>query len=163
MRHPILLTLCAAGVFGLSACDKSIDADAVDREFAGVNAIDGTGLNDVMLTAGDPDDAVAYFRRADTLDPDRIDLKRGLAKSLVRAKRSTEAVAAWSRVVAHEGAGPEDSVSLADALIRNNARSPGGFEKNVWSRFARGNFLGRDPSMQELAPGKVFHNGVYDR
>ena len=28
MRHPILLTLCAAGVFGLSACDKSIDADA---------------------------------------------------------------------------------------------------------------------------------------
>lgn len=120
MRHPILLTLCAAGVFGLSACDKSIDADAVDREFAGVNAIDGTGLNDVMLTAGDPDDAVAYFRRADTLDPDRIDLKRGLAKSLVRAKRSTEAVAAWSRVVAHEGAGPEDSVSLADALIRNN-------------------------------------------
>ena len=120
MRHPILLTLCAAGVFGLSACDKSIDADAVDREFAGVNAIDGTGLNDVMLTAGDPDDAVAYFRRADTLDPDRIDLKRGLAKSLVRAKSSTEAVAAWSRVVAHEGAGPEDSVSLADALIRNN-------------------------------------------
>ena len=66
MRHPILLVLCAAGVLGLSACDKAIDKDAVDREMTGVNAIDGTGLSDLMLTAGDPGEAVIYFQRAST-------------------------------------------------------------------------------------------------
>ncbi|EEX14532.1 tetratricopeptide region [Citreicella sp. SE45] len=120
MRHPILVILCVAGVVGLSACDKAIDKDAVDRDFAGVNAIDGTGLNELMLTAGDPNEAVAYFQRADGMDPDRIDLLRGLAKSLVRAKRNTEAVAAWNKVVSHADATDEDRVSLADAMIRNN-------------------------------------------
>ncbi|NVK60144.1 MAG: tetratricopeptide repeat protein [Rhodobacteraceae bacterium] len=120
MRHPILVILCVAGVVGLSACDKAIDKDAVDRDFAGVNAIDGTGLNELMLTAGDPNEAVAYFQRADGMDPDRIDLLRGLAKSLVRAKRNTEAVAAWDKVVSHADATDEDRVSLADAMIRNN-------------------------------------------
>ncbi|SDE17312.1 Flp pilus assembly protein TadD, contains TPR repeats [Salipiger thiooxidans] len=120
MRHLILVILCVAGVVGLSACDKAIDKDAVDRDFAGVNAIDGTGLNELMLTAGDPNEAVAYFQRADGMDPDRIDLLRGLAKSLVRAKRNTEAVAAWNKVVSHADATDEDRVSLADAMIRNN-------------------------------------------
>lgn len=120
MRHPILVILCVAGVVGLSACDKAIDKEAVDRDFAGVNAIDGTGLNELMLTAGDPNEAVAYFQRADGMDPDRIDLLRGLAKSLVRAKRNTEAVAAWNKVVSHADATDEDLVSLADAMIRNN-------------------------------------------
>jgi Flp pilus assembly protein TadD len=120
MRHPILVILCVAGVVGLSACDKAIDKEAVDRDFAGVNAIDGTGLNELMLTAGDPNEAVAYFQRADGMDPDRIDLLRGLAKSLVRAKRNTEAVAAWNKVVSHADATDEDRVSLADAMIRNN-------------------------------------------
>ncbi|GGG82178.1 hypothetical protein GCM10011415_34790 [Salipiger pallidus] len=120
MRHPILLALCAAGALGLSACDRSIDKDAIDKEFAEVNAIDGSGLNSLMLTAGDPDEAVAYFQRAEGIEPGRIDLMRGLAKSLVRAKRSTEAVSAWQRVTAHEASTAEDSVEYADALIRNN-------------------------------------------
>lgn len=120
MRHPILATLCAAGVFGLSACDKTIDKDAVDREFTGVNAIDGTGLNDVMLKAADPAEAVIYFQRADGMDPGRIDLMRGLAKSLVRAQRSTEAVSAWAAVVDHDESTYDDNVDYADALIRAN-------------------------------------------
>ncbi|MBN9889694.1 tetratricopeptide repeat protein [Salipiger abyssi] len=120
MRHPTLVILCAAGVITLSACEKTIDKDAVDREFAGVNAIDGAGLNDVMLKAADPTEAAAYFQRANKIDPGRIDLMRGLAKSLVRAKRSQEATIAWGRVVEHEEATDEDRVALADALIRNN-------------------------------------------
>ncbi len=120
MRHPILATLCAAGVFGLSACDKTIDKDAVDREFTGVNAIDGTGLNDVMLKAADPAEAVVYFQRADSMDPGRIELMRGLAASLVRAKRSQEATIAWAKVVDHADSTSDDRVALADALIRNN-------------------------------------------
>ena len=126
MRHPILVILCVAGVVGLSACDKAIDKDAVDRDFAGVNAIDGTGLNEFMLTAGDPNEAVAYFQRADGMDPDRIDLLRGLAKSLVRAKRNTEAVSAWKKVNTMDGATNDDKVDLADALrAKYGAGCPG--------------------------------------
>lgn len=120
MRHPILLVLCTAGVLGLSACDKAIDKDAVDREMTGVNAIDGTGLSDLMLTAGDPGEAVIYFQRASTEAPDRIDLARGLAKSLVKAKRYREATSAWETVIAHKGAVADDKVQLADTLIRDN-------------------------------------------
>jgi Flp pilus assembly protein TadD len=71
-----------------------------------------------MLTAADPKEAVAYFQRATSEKPDRIDLQRGLAKSLVRAKSNTAAAAAWSRVTQMEGATRDDSVDYADALIR---------------------------------------------
>ncbi|MFD1157156.1 tetratricopeptide repeat protein [Roseovarius aestuarii] len=119
MRHPILLTLCVTGAFALSACDKKSTED-VDRAFQDVNVIDESNLNDVMLSAADPNEAVAYFQRATAQDSDRIDLQRGLAASLVRAKRTTESVSAWRKVTAHEDATNADRVNLADALIRNN-------------------------------------------
>ncbi len=118
MRHPILFSLCAAGIVALSACDKSTDKD--DRKFEGVNVVDEANLNDVMLTVADPNEGVAYFQRSVAEKPDRIDLQRGLAQSLVRAGRGTEAVVAWRKVVAHKDARDEDRVDLADALIRNN-------------------------------------------
>jgi len=68
----------------------------------------------------DPNEAVTYFQRATSEQPDRIDLHRGLAKSLVRAKRNVEAVSAWKTVTAHENAVDEDRVDLADAYIRNS-------------------------------------------
>ncbi|WP_306115455.1 MULTISPECIES: lipopolysaccharide assembly protein LapB [unclassified Roseovarius] len=119
MRHPIFLTLCVTSAIALSACEKK-SAQDVDRAFQDVNVIDESNLNDVMLTSADPNEAVAYFQRATGGNPDRIDLQRGLAKSLVRAKRSTEAVAAWKKVTAHKKATDDDRVDLADALIRNN-------------------------------------------
>ena len=45
---------------------------------------------------------------------------RGLATSQVRASRATEAVSAWRAVTALPDATPDDTVELADALIRNN-------------------------------------------
>lgn len=120
MRHPILVALCVAGAFGLSACDKEIDKEAVDRAFADVNVIDGTGLNEVMMTSGDPAAAVNYFSRAGEIEPGRIDLMRGLATSLVRAKRGREGAKAWAEVVAHQDSTDQDKVQLADALIRDN-------------------------------------------
>jgi len=119
MRHPIFLSICVTGAFALSACEEQ-NASDVDRAFQGVNVIDESNLNDVMLTMADPDEAVSYFIRATNEKPDRIDLQRGLAKSLIRAKRHTEAVSAWKKVVDHEGATNEDRVGYADALIRNN-------------------------------------------
>ena len=119
MRHPIIVPLCVAAVVGLSACEKSGEAQ-VERALQDLNVVDETNLNDVMLTIGDPNEAVNYFSGADANDPGRIDLMRGLAKSLVRAGRAAEAVPAWQNVVAHAEANHEDSVNLADALIRSN-------------------------------------------
>jgi len=119
MRHPILIFLCVTGVFTLSACEKSKDND-VDRAFQDINVVDETNLNDVMLTAADPNEAVTYFQRAVGEKPERIDLLRGLGKSLVRAKRNTEAVTVWSKVAEHKDATNDDRVDLADAMIRNN-------------------------------------------
>lgn len=118
MRHPIFLTLCAAAI-GLSACEKSGEAE-VERALADLNVVDESNLNDVMLTVGDPDEAVNYFAGANANDPGRIDLQRGLAKSLVRAGRNAEAIPAWQQVIAHEDSGSNDQVELADAFIRNN-------------------------------------------
>ena len=117
MRQFPQAILCIAGAVALSACDAD-EGQRVDRNFQGVNAIDGTGLNDVMLTVADPNESVDYFRRALKSDPDNIEHRRGLAKSLVRAKRASEAVAAWQRVVAHEEVTNADRVGLADAMIR---------------------------------------------
>lgn len=117
MRH-LVGVFCLGGTVLLSACgDNPSNAD-VDRAFDSVNVIDESNLNDIMLTVADPNEAVNYFRRASKEDPERIDLLRGLAKSLVRAKRPTEAVAVWKQVVAHDETTGNDRVDYADALIR---------------------------------------------
>jgi len=115
---PILLGLAAAGM--LAACEQTTSDAEVRRTIEEVNVIDETNLNDIMLTVGDPDEAVAYFRKAVAQKPDRIDLKRGLAKSLVRARRAEDAVKVWAEVVASPEVTNEDRVSYADALIRTN-------------------------------------------
>lgn len=119
MRQFLPLTLAGLAALTLAACDTSGEAE-VERALRGLNVVDETNLNEVMLTVGDPDEAVNYFRRAVANDPGRIDLMRGLAKSLVRAARPIEAALAWRDVVAHPQATPEDGVDYADALIRNN-------------------------------------------
>lgn len=119
MRHPIILSLCLTGAMVLSGCDQPT-TDEVDRAFQDVNVVDENNLNDVMLNVADADEAVTYFQRAVSDDPDRIDMQRGLAKSLTRAGRRTEAISAWQKVVDHEEVTDEDRVGLADALIRNS-------------------------------------------
>ncbi len=119
MRHPILIPLSVAAALALSACDNSGDAQ-VERALQDLNVVDETNLNDVMLTIGDPDEAVNYFRGASANDPGRIDLMRGLAKSLIRAGRASDAVTAWQAVVAHPEVSNDDRIELADAYIRLN-------------------------------------------
>ncbi|MFP4043266.1 MAG: tetratricopeptide repeat protein [Rhodosalinus sp.] len=118
MRQPVMVALCAAGIVALSGCGATRSDNEVDRALAGINVVDETNLNEVMLSAADPDEAVNYFQRAAAQQPDRIDLLRGLAASLVRADRATEGVPVWTRVTEHAEATDEDSVALADALIR---------------------------------------------
>lgn len=119
MRHPVFIALCLGGAVGLAGCQKAHDA-RVNRALQSVNAIDESNLSDIMLTVGDPNEAVAYFTKTLGQHPDRIDLKRNLAKSLIRANRPTEAVVVWTEVVAAPGGTNDDRVALADALIRTN-------------------------------------------
>jgi len=120
MRHMVLLSAGLIGALALASCSKEIDKEAVDRALQDVNVVDESNLNSVVLNSADPNEAVSYFQRSVKQAPDRVDLNRGLAASLIRAKRYTEAAAAWQRVVDLPDAQSADSVELADALIRNN-------------------------------------------
>ena len=117
MRHSIIVVLGFGGAVLLAGCARDQEAD-VDRALDAVSVIDEANLNGVMLSAADPEEAVEYFRRASAEKPDRLDLRRGLAASLVRAGRPVAAAQAWQHVTEHPGAGHEDKVDLADALIR---------------------------------------------
>ncbi len=118
MRQFILVTTGLIGVLALSACARPDGKETVERAFEEVNVVDAHNLNEVMLSVADPNEAVSYFQKSLKSSPDRIDFQRGLATSLIRAKRNTEAAGAWKTVAAHPEATIEDRVSLADALIR---------------------------------------------
>ncbi|TDL76320.1 tetratricopeptide repeat protein [Palleronia sediminis] len=117
MRHKpfVTLVICALAV---SACGDRSDEAEVQRALKDINVIDEANLNEVMMSAADPAEAVAYFRRTATQNPDRPELKRGLARSLVRAKQPAEAAGIWAQVADGPGGTPEDRVELAGALIR---------------------------------------------
>jgi Flp pilus assembly protein TadD len=119
MRHPALFGLCLAGAAALTACGNSSDAE-VDRAMKAVGVIDESNLNDIMLTVGDPDEAVAYFAKGVATDPTRVDLKRGLAKSLVRAGKPLESLPVWDEVAKAPEGTLDDKVDYAGALIRAN-------------------------------------------
>ncbi len=120
MRHPVLIALCLTGTVALSACGRGMSDAEVQRAVKDVNVIDESNLNDIMLTVGDPNEAVAYFQGALQKDPGRVDLMRGLAKSLVKAGKPTEAAQVWQKVVASPEGTNDDKVLLAEALIRAN-------------------------------------------
>jgi Flp pilus assembly protein TadD len=119
MRHPVFLAVSLAGALALSACEQKSADETVERAFQDVNVIDESDLNDVMLTVADPNEAVTYFQRTAASNPDRIEVQRGLATSLVRAKRFSEAVPAYDRLIKLDGATNDDRVDYADALLRS--------------------------------------------
>ena len=120
MRQILSISAALAAAVALSACSESVD-ESVERALRQtVNVVDESNLNDVILNSADPNEAVRHFQRSLGETPDRIDLQRGLAFSLIRAKRFAEGKLAWERTVAMEGATNEDRVNLADALIRTN-------------------------------------------
>lgn len=102
---------------GLAACNATGGAD-VDRALDPLNVIDETNLSDIMLTAAAPEESVAYFTRTLSDDPSRIDMRRGLATSLVRAGRAAEALTHWRMIVEDERMVDQDRIDYADALIR---------------------------------------------
>lgn len=100
----------------LTACGEITDED---RQLDGtLNVIDASDMNDIMLNFADPDEAVVYFETALNNEPDRLDLKRGLAKSLMNARRHAEAVLVYEQIEADGNANNEDRLDMADAYIR---------------------------------------------
>ena len=76
MRHPVFAALCLTGTALLSACGRDTDAE-VEKVIKDVNVIDESNLSDIMLTVGDPNEAVTYFANTLKQNPDRPDLRRG--------------------------------------------------------------------------------------
>lgn len=120
MRHSALYVLCFGSAIALSGCADTTSTAEAARAMKSVNVIDETNMNDIMLTVADADEAVAYFTRASTENPERVDMQRGLAASLVRAKRATEASVVWAKIVAGPEGTDADRVDYADALVRAN-------------------------------------------
>ncbi len=120
MRHPILIMLCTGSALALAGCNQGTSTAEAARAMKSVNVIDESNLNDIMLTVGDPAEAVAYFTKATNENPDRIDLRRGLAKSLIRNKSAAQGAATWAQIAASPEATNEDRVAYADALVRAN-------------------------------------------
>ncbi len=118
MRHPIFVTLCLTGAVFLAGCETDSTVAEVERAVKGLNVIDESNLNDIMLAAADPNEAVAYFQRTVADNPNRIDVLRGLGISLLRARKAAEATTVWARIVAHPDSTNDDRVSYADSLLR---------------------------------------------
>lgn len=113
-------SLAVCGLVALAGCEKNANAD-VNRAIDGVNVIDQNNLNELMLTVADPEEGVAHFERALAKQPERVDLKRGLARSLVRARRAEAALPVWREIVASPEATDDDRLGFADALVRTGA------------------------------------------
>jgi len=120
MRQTVFFALCLGSTAFLAACNGAGSDAQVQRALKDVNVIDESNLNDIMLTVGDPNEAVAYFQGALQKDPGRVDLMRGLAKSLARAGKPTEAAAVWEKITTSADGTMDDRVMLADAYIRAN-------------------------------------------
>jgi len=117
MRLKTFATLCVVGAISLSGCAKFRKSE-VNKTIDGVNVIDATNLNDIMLTVADPNEAVSYFQGALKKDPKRLDFQRGLAKSLVRSGRATEAVPVFRQIIKNKDVDNTDHIDFAGALIR---------------------------------------------
>lgn len=119
MGKPIMGTLAIVSLLAVTACGDNGDASKA-AELDPTNVVDATDLNDIMLTVADPNEAVDYFSGSLAKDPKRIEFLRGLAKSLVRAKRATEAVPVYKKLLAHKKSNDQDRIDYAGALIRTN-------------------------------------------
>lgn len=118
MRNTVMTIAVLASAFAITGCGESAKDEVPDKKIVGV--LDESNLNDIMLTVADPEEAVTYFQSALAKDPNRLDMQRGLAKSLVRAKRGPEAVIAYRKVMKSDKSTDQDRVDYASALIRTN-------------------------------------------
>ncbi len=107
---PAFLALAALALAGCESVSEKQDPLAQ-------TVIDDANLNDLMLTAGDPGEAVNYFAAAVAREPDRVDFRRGYALSLARAKRYLESARIYGEMVSLGQATQEDRLDYAYVLV----------------------------------------------
>ncbi len=117
MRQSLVVSICLSGAIMLSACTQKSGAD-VERAVQDVLAADQSSLNQIMLSAADPAEAVAYYRKGVAGQPGNMELQRGLARSLIRAGKPEASLDAWKVVTDSAEATDTDRIAYADALIR---------------------------------------------
>ena len=109
-----MFALALTALVGLAGCEtREIDVDPEKEQSVVLNVIDESNLSDLMLTIGDPNEAVEYFRRSLAQDPTRTDLKRGFAMSLARAKRYGDAQRVFAQLVEAGEASDADRMEYA--------------------------------------------------
>lgn len=119
MRHPGLIALCLLGTALLGACKQpGMSQEQAAKAVAQAQLADQSITDQVMLAAKDPTEAVTYFKNAVAVSPDRISLKRSLAKSEARAGLYTEAEAVLAEIIAMPTSNDDDKLMLADVQIR---------------------------------------------
>ena len=99
----------AVTAMGLSACESVSDKE----DPLAASIIDEANLNDLMLSANDPSSAVKYFEESLAREPDRADFRRGLAISLLRAKRYNEAARVYQEMITLGQDQPTDRLDYA--------------------------------------------------
>ncbi len=119
MRHKMMLPLLVGGALALGGCGGGGGAD-VSHAIESVSAIDQENMQEIMLAAADPSEAVTYFTGVVERNPDSIPAQRGLARSLMRSGQSREAIPIWRAVIETSDGTNDDRVHLAEALIRDN-------------------------------------------
>ena len=118
-----ILRTFGAGIalsISIAGCTEMTDAEK-NADLGPVNAIDATGLNDIMLNLADPTEAVSFFRDSLAQNPDRVDLKKGYAQALVQNKQYAEAALIYEQLIESGDADSDDRLNYADALVRNGA------------------------------------------
>lgn len=103
------LTAAACLTLTLGGCQTL----AEKKNPLGTNIVDQAKIGDLLLSAGDPAESVAYFEGALAKEPNRADFRRGLAISLGRAKRYPESARIWQEMIALGQAEPTDRLEYA--------------------------------------------------
>lgn len=104
----------------LTGCGTMTDEEK-NADMGTLNAIDATGLNDIMLNLADPAEAVRFFRESLAKEPDRVDLKKLYAEALVKNKQYAEAALIYEQLIDTGNINDTDRLAYADALVRNGA------------------------------------------
>ncbi|MGF1551382.1 MAG: tetratricopeptide repeat protein [Paracoccaceae bacterium] len=99
----------------LAGCASSIEQR---KDPLAGDIIDEAQLTQLMLSAGNPESAVAYFERAVAREPDRADFRRNLARSYSRAKRYPAAARLYQELIALEQDRAADRLDYAYVAMR---------------------------------------------
>jgi len=111
------LAFGALAFVALAGCQE-MKTEEERRSIDPINIIDEANLNDLMLTVGDPNAAVAYFREAVSREPDRADFKRGFAVALSNAHRYQDAAVVFQQLEEGVGLSDDDKVEYSLVLTR---------------------------------------------